>query len=196
MSSIFSTALTLFLIIDSLGIIPTYIDLVKKVDRRKKRVIALREMLIALCIMLVFNFLGEWLLTLLSITSHTVQISGGIIIFLIAIRLIFPTEEENPNLWGDVEPFIFPIATPLIAGPSVLAAIMIFAQEESNSWITLTAIFLAWLGSSMILFFSHSIFRLIGEKGLLACQKLMGLIVGIIAVQMFLEGIKSLLQKM
>jgi multiple antibiotic resistance protein len=196
MSSILSIALTIFLIIDALGIIPTYVDLVKKVDRRKKRTIAIREMLIALLIMLSFNFLGEWLLTLLSITSHTVQIAGGMIIFLIAIRLIFPKEEEDPNLWGETEPFIFPIATPLFAGPSVLAAIMIYAQEEPSHWVMLTAIFVAWLSSSIILFFAFPIFRIIGEKGLLACQRLMGLIVGLIAVQMFLQGIEDLfLQK-
>lgn len=188
MTNFFSIALTLFFVIDALGNIPTYLHLIKPFDKKKQRWIAFRELLIALIIMIIFNFVGEILLTLLGIHSATVQVAGGIVLFLISIRLIFSSDDEVVK-WKEQEPFIVPIATPLIAGPSVLAVVMFFAQEEESHWVMLGAIFLAWALSTILFIFAKPIYNLFKDKGLNACQRLMGLIVALIAVQLFLEGI-------
>ena len=191
MVAFFSVAITLFLVIDALGSIPVYLHLLKKFDKGERRRIALRELFIALGLMIVFNFVGKGLLTLLGIEAATVQLAGGIVLFLIAIRLIFSHEEEEiEHRWHAAKPFIVPIATPIIAGPSVLAVVMILAQQEDDNWPTvLGAIFAAWFLSSLIFLFAKPIFAVIKDKGLNACKRLMGLIVGLIAVQHFLEGI-------
>ena len=193
MMSFLSSTLTLFFVIDAFGVIPTYLSLVRKLEPKEQRMIALRELLFALGIMIIFHYVGHLLLALIGVTQATVQISGGIILFLIAVRMIFSHDVTPDTLWGEGKPFIVPIATPLFAGPSVLAVIMIYAQEKPHSFSLLGAIFCAWLLSAIIILFARPILRLIGKKGLSACEKLMGLVVGIIAVEMFLLGLTGLL---
>jgi len=186
MSSFFAITLTLFFVIDALGNIPTYLHLLKPYDKGKKIRIALRELCIALVIMIVFHYVGQALLTALAISPTTVRVAAGIVLFLIAIRLIF-SDDDLPK-WKEHEPFIVPLATPIIAGPSVLAIIMIFAKDE-HSGLILGAICLSWFLSSILFLFAQPIYNLIKDKGLNACQRLMGLIVALIAVQFFLEGV-------
>jgi len=192
MRTLITIALTLFFVIDALGNIPVYLSMLKTVERKRRHLVAMREMVFALGIMLFFHYLGQWLLPTLHVTPNTVKISGGIILFLIGIRLIFPPDRPGPS-WGESAPFIVPIATPLIAGPSVLAVIMIFATEQPNDWPVVGAILLAWAVSAAIFLCAQPIYKVIREKGLLAMQRLMGMIVGLIAVQMLLEGVKTLL---
>lgn len=190
MNVFFSISVTLFFVIDALGNIPAYLFLLKPYDKKRQKKIAIRELLIALGIMIFFHYFGQILLTLLQVSPSTVQLAGGIILFIISIRLIFSDEEKVK--WKEQVPFIVPIATPIIAGPSVLAVIMIFAQDNPSDLVVCGAIFLAWLLSSVIFFFANPIHRLIKDKGLNAAQRLMGLIVALIAVQWFLEGIIKL----
>lgn len=193
----FSTmAITLFLAMDALGVIPIYLAFVKRLPTRQKLWIAGREMVIALFIMILFFFLGPYILALLNLNPKTTQIAGGIVIFLIAIRLIFPPDEEiTVTKWEKgKEPFVVPIATPLIAGPSVLAIIMIYAQESGGSYSVLGAIFVAWILSCVLFFFAGPLYRLITEKGLIAAQRLMGLVIALIAIQMVVQGVKGLLK--
>ncbi len=194
MSTLFGLTLTLFFVIDALGNLPTYLSLLRPHKRSEQRKIAFRELLLALGIMASFHYLGQILLTMLEIPKQTVQISGGLILFLIAIRLIFSNDEEPPQ-WESQKLLFFPIATPLIAGPSVLTMIMIIAQEQPSDLLVLGAIFLAWLFSALIFVFARPIHKLIREKGLVACQRLMGLIVAMVAVQMFIEGIGGFLNR-
>lgn len=194
MSSFFSIVVTLFFIINALGSVPVYLKLVHNLPKQKQRWIAIRELLIALVVMILFHYIGEIILSLLGISASTLHVSGGIILFLIAIRLIFPSDDETSADWGTHEPFIVPIAVPLIAGPSLLAAIMIYAQQEPKDITALLAIFIAWLASSIILLLANPLQKLIGSKGLMACQRLMGLILALIAVQMFLEGIEGIIE--
>lgn len=191
MSSFFSITVTLFFIMNALGSVPIYLSLVKDLPRRRQRWIAIRELLIALAIMVLFHYIGELILTLLGVETSTLHVSGGIILFLIAIKLIFPSESDTSAEWGNAEPFVVPIAVPLIAGPSLLAAIMIYAEEQPEDIVVLGAIFVAWLASSVILLLAVPLQKLIGAKGLMACQRLMGLILALIAVQMFLQGIEG-----
>ncbi len=188
MNRFLAIALTLFFVIDALGNIPTYLQLLKPFPPKKQRKIAIRELCFALLIMLLFNFVGELLLTILDITSTTVHLAGGIILFLIAIRLIF-SNEERVTQWKEQEPFIVPLATPIIASPSVLAIIMIFSQKEISTPLVLEAIFVAWLASSILFLFAKPIYKLFKDSGLDACQRLMGLIVALIALQIFIDGV-------
>lgn len=192
-STFFSITLTLFFVIDALGKIPQYRSLLEPFEPKRRRKIAIRELFFALILMFLFQYVGEFLLTILGISKMTVEIAGGIILFLIAIRLIF--SEENTSKWGKKEPFIVPIATPLIASPSLLAIIMIFAQEIESDALVLGAIFAAWLLSAIVFFFSGAIYSILKDKGSLALQRLMGLIVAMVAVQMLLQGILILLHE-
>lgn len=193
MWNFYGITLTLFLVIDALGNIPVYLALLKPFDKKKRLLISIRELLFALIIMVIFHYLGEILLKELHVSGSTVQIAGGTILFLIAMRLIF-AQEERASQWGEQPPFIFPIATPIIAGPSVLAAIMIFAQDKGSDLVILGAIFFSWLFSSFVLLLAKPIRKLLTDKGLLAFQRLIGLIVAIIAVELFLEGVKELVR--
>ncbi len=191
MGNFFGITLTLFFVIDALGNTSTYLSLIKPFSKKEQWKITIREMIFALGIMMIFHYFGQILLTLLGVSHATVQISGGIILFLIAIRLIFSNDEPPPK-WGTQKPFIFPIATPLFAGPSVLSVIMIFAQDEPSDLLVLGAIFLAWILSTAVFIFATPIYKLLKDKGLTAFQRLMGLIVAIIAVQLFLEGVRGI----
>lgn len=187
-----SIAFSLFLLMDPIGNIPLYISFLKDIPPKRQRAIIAREMLIALFIITIFAFLGDDLMRFLHVKEDTVQIAGGIILFLLCLKMIFPThqEEKGPS-FGKMEPFIVPLAVPLIAGPGVLAAVIIYAGQESNDWIVIAAIFIAWLFSLLILLTSSFLQKILGSRGIIAMERLMGLIMILISVQMFLEGIHT-----
>lgn len=184
-----NVSLVLFLIMDPLGNLSSHLSLVKELPATRQRWVILRELVIALALMLLFNYLGEHIFKFLDLSETTVRLSSGIILFLIAIKVLF-TAKDNPraNLPKD-EPFVFPLAVPLIAGPALLATIMLYAHLESYQSIMTPAILLAWFAAVIIFFFSHSIQRLLGTNGLTACERLMAMILVMIAVQRFLEGV-------
>jgi multiple antibiotic resistance protein len=127
----------------------------------------------------------------LNVQNDTIQIAGGIILFLICLKMIFPPScDPSENLPHEAEPFIVPLAIPLIAGPSVLAAVMIYARQEKN-WVMLCAILLAWAVSLLVLLLSSHLKQILGWRGILAIERLMGLILTLIAVQMFLSGLAA-----
>ncbi len=191
--SLISMAFSLFLLMDPIGNIPLFISALKEVPSKRQFQIILRELLIALCIMVGFHFVGDILLTALHVTQYAVLISGGIVLFLIALKMIFPskTDVEVPVA---KEPFIVPLAIPLVAGPAVLAAIMLYARQEPQTFLTLAAIVIAWAISTVILLTSALLNKILGKRGILACEKLMGLILTMISIQMFLEGIAQYIQ--
>jgi len=142
--TLWSIAFSLFLLMDSVGNIPFYISFLKGINPHRQRVIIFRELLIALGIITLFAFIGEGLMEFLKVRQDTVQIGGGIILFLLCLKMIFPDSNESINgLPHNSEPFIVPLAVPLVAGPAVLAAVMIYARQEGNYWIMLGAIFIA-----------------------------------------------------
>ncbi len=188
---IFSIAFTLFLLMDSLGNIPLFIAILKDLPPKRQRQIILRELLIALGVIIIFYFIGNFILDLIHVKQHTVLLAGGIILFLIAIRMVFPEffylkpkKTSSPK-----EPFIVPLAIPLVAGPAVLASIMLYSKEGESPFVVLCALFLAWLATSLILLASSLLQKFLGDKGLMACERLMGLLLTLISVQMFLQGI-------
>lgn len=190
--SLFAIALSLFLLMDPIGNIPFYISFLKGLDPKRQRKIICRELLIALAIIILFTFVGEALMRFLRVQEDTIQIAGGIILFLLCLKMIFPVPHDpNEGLPHATEPFIVPLAVPLVAGPGVLAAVMIYARQEPNEWVMVGAILIAWAASLIILLASSFLKNLLGWRGIVALERLMGLILTLIAIQMFLSGIAS-----
>ncbi len=185
-----STAFALFLLMDSLGNIPIFISILKDIDPKRQQQIILRELIIALGIIILFYFLGDLLLDFLNIEQSTLLIAGGIILFIIAIKMIFPGRKDpNVDISPEKEPFIVPFAVPLVAGPAVLAAVMLYSHEHYSEWASIGAIILAWIASTIILLCANRLKKLLGSRGLIACERLMGLLLVLISVQMFLSGL-------
>ncbi|WP_299495901.1 YhgN family NAAT transporter [uncultured Shewanella sp.] len=188
----FSAAVMLFLIMDPLGNLPIFASILRHIDPKKRRKVLVRELLIALFIMLLFLFSGEVILNFLNLRSESVSIAGGIILFLIAIRMIFPQSGGVAGLAAGEEPFIVPMAIPLMAGPSVLAALILLAHTDSSRMLDWSiALISAWGLSATILLFYKVLTKMLGEKGLTAMERLMGMVLVMISVQMFLDGVGS-----
>lgn len=190
--SLLAISLSLFLLMDAIGNIPFYISLLKEFPPQKQRKIICRELLIALAIIIIFAFLGQELMDFLKIKDDTIQIAGGIILFLLCLKMIFPSAQDNHCPPPDgTEPFIVPLAVPLVAGPGVLAAVMIYAKQQTSSTVMLGAILISWAASFLILICSSWLQEVLGRKGIIAMERLMGLILTLIAIQMFLSGVRS-----
>lgn len=188
--TLFSLTLILFLIMDPIGNISSYLKMVDGIERKNQNRIVFREMLIALFVMVLFNFIGEYIFNIFQISETTVRISSGLIMFLIALQILFPYLNGLRSNISKEEPFIVPLAVPLIAGPSLCATIMLFAHIEPSVTLMLKAIFLAWLASVIVLLFANNLQRILGKNGLLACERLMGMILILLAIQRFLDGIQ------
>ncbi len=191
---IISAAVMLFLIMDPLGNLPIFLSILKHIDKKRRRTVMIRELLIALFVMLLFLFLGEQILGFLNLKQEAVSIAGGIILFLIAIKMIFPSEGGLTGLAVGEEPFIVPMAIPLLAGPSILAALLLLAHQNPDKMLEWSiALIIAWAVSAFILMFYEAFNRILGEKGLAAVERLMGMLLVMISVQMLLDGIADYL---
>jgi multiple antibiotic resistance protein len=186
--------LTLFLVMDPLGNIPLFLVLLDNVREERRRWVLLRESLIALAALILFLYAGPYLLSLLQISRPALGISGGVVLFLIALRMIFPVPGGVFGPTPDGEPFIVPIAIPLIAGPSALATVMLFSTVSSSRWEWTIAILLAWILSTTILLAATFLRRILRPRGLIAIERLMGMILMTVAVQMLLTEIGSVLR--
>ena len=185
-----SAALLLFLVMDPLGNIPLFMTSLKKVEEGRRRFVVLRELLIALGVLVGFLFLGQYLLRLLSLSETALTTAGGIILMIIALKMIFPRRESSLAEEVEGEPFIVPLAIPYVAGPSAMATALLLMSGEPGRWPEwLLAVFLAWLASAIIIYFSSYLAKFLGEKGLVAIERLMGMLLITVAVQMLLNGI-------
>ena len=192
--SLLSATLLLFLVLDPFGNIPLFIALLDRIEPARRRRVLARELLVALAVLLIFLGAGRHLLLLLGISQESLSIAGGIILFLIALKMIFGSPEELFRGDTDGEPFIVPLAVPLIAGPSALTTVVLMVARRPDRWaVWLSALLIAWLVSTGILFSSQPIGRLLGHKGVSAVQRLMGMLLTAIAVEMFLKGISRFL---
>ncbi len=189
LTHVFSIAFFLFLLMDAVGNIPLYISVLKKFSPTRQRIIILREMLVALGLIIAFLFMGDALLNILNISDEAVQIAGGIILLIICLQMVFPKEDRHEKI--EEEPFIVPLAIPFIAGPAILAAVIIYARQHVGFSIMVVAIILAWIPSLIILLGASYLKHILGNKGIAAIEKLMGLLLTLIAVQMFLTGIHT-----
>ena len=185
-----SAAITLFLIMDPLGNLPVFMSVLKTIEPKRRRIVLARELLFSLIIMFTFLFSGQVVLDFLNVRQESVSIAGGIILFLIGLRMIFPQPGGVTGLTSGEEPFIVPLAIPMIAGPSVLAALILLANQDHSRMLDWSmALGAAWLATATILMLSGTFHRLLGERGLTAIERLMGMILIMISIQMLLDGI-------
>jgi MarC family membrane protein len=191
--TVFSATLLLFLVLDPVGNVPAFLCILKDTEPGRQRHIIIRELLIALFVLIFFMFVGRYILIVLRISEPALSISGGIILFLIAIRMIFSSVSEM-FLGGPAgEPLIFPLAVPLIAGPSAVATVLLLMAREPHRWLEwLLAVVLAWFSAGVILLFCAPLRRLFGQRGLTAMERLMGMILTTVAVEMFISGVSDL----
>ena len=193
--TILQAALLLFLILDPLGNIPVFLSLLRRLEPRRQRVVLARELLIALAVLMLFLWAGKYALDAMHLRQESVAIAGGIVLFLIGIRMIFPPPE---GLMGEIpggEPFIVPMAIPLVAGPSGMAAVMLMGSKEPDrlgEWSL--ALLAAWAATSAILFSATWLYRLLGARALTAIERLMGMLLVAISVQMLLDGLAGYLR--
>lgn len=191
MDSFISSVITLVLVMDGFGNIPLFIAALKKVAPERRKTVLLRELGIALLIMVAFLFLGKWFLHAFGIREYSLSIAGGIILFIISIKLVFGGDEEPKNDPKEDEPFVVPLAIPLVAGPAALSMVMITAAQQSNKLMTLGVVVAASLINSAILMSSFPLSNLLGKRGLIAIERLTGMILVLMSVDMVMGGISA-----
>jgi multiple antibiotic resistance protein len=193
---VLSTAFLLFLVLDPVGNIPAFLAVLNSVPAERHTRIIVREMLIALVALILFLMLGQYILAALQVSYGSLGVAGGIIMFLIAVRMVFPVPRGAASEDLDGEPFIVPLAIPLVAGPAAMATLMLLMAHKPREWPQwLAALLLAWGVSGAILLFSERLGRLLGKRTLNAIERLMGLILTAVAVEMFINGIGQAYQK-
>lgn len=190
--SLVSAATSLFFVLNSLGNVPFFVGILSNYPVKRQRKIIAREMGIALFVMLLFSFFGEEILGVLGIDRCVMGIAGGTLLFLISLSMIFPKPKtlKVPQR----EPFIFPLAIPAVAGPGAITAVMIYSQQVASPMLMIIPIFIAWLCTALVLLASSNIKLFLGQKGLTACERLGGMVISLIAVQMFTSGVVELFQ--
>jgi len=194
--SIVSTAILLLFILDPFGNVPLLLSILKNVDQARHKAIIVREMLIGLLILLVFLFFGERFLSIFGLETQAITIAGGIIFFVIAIKMIFP-DPNGHSLFvssSDEEPLIVPIAIPMVSGPASIATLMLLAKSHPDHiGSILLSLLLAWGLVSVILLSSPRLYRILKRRGLTAMERLMGMLLLMMAVEMFIKGIRELI---
>jgi multiple antibiotic resistance protein len=192
--------LTLLLIMDPFGSIPVFLSQLKHLTPGRRRLVIVRELLIALVILALFLWYGQAVLSGLHLDQPALQISGGVILFLIALKMIFPGDvsagggavEAVPPPALTKEPLIVPLAIPLVAGPSAMAyVILISTQYPDRRWEWLAGLGLAWAASVVVLLMADALAKWLGERVITAIERLMGMILTTLAVQMLLDGLRS-----
>lgn len=190
--SVFSAAALLFLVFDPLGNIAVFSCVLSRIEPGRRRRIIIRELLFALAILVTFLFLGRHILMLLGISQSSLGIAGGIILLMIAIKMVFSGSEAIFENAPDEEPFLVPLAIPLIAGPSAIATVILLMAKDPTQWpLWFLALLMAWFGSGVLLMFSDRLSLLLGTRGSKAVERLMGMILTAVAVEMLIKGIRD-----
>ena len=189
--SFLSATILLILITDPLGNIPLFIASMRQVEPERRRHIIVRECAIALVVLLIFLFFGQSFLRVLHLTDESIKIAGGVVLFLIAIKMIFPSPgglfgaADNPS----PEPFIVPIAIPLIAGPSAMATVMLMATNDPTRMIEWSlAVAISILVTLVVFLFSDRLQKWLGKQAITAMERLMGLVLTAVSIEMLLSG--------
>lgn len=196
-SDIFSAAILLILVIDPFGNVPLVVSAMRNVPPERRVRVVLRECVAAYVILLAFMAGGQTFLRWLHLSETSLEIAGGVILFMIALRMVFPRPE---GIFGDppgAEPFLVPLAIPSIAGPSALATVMLMVSRDpahTVDWaIALTA---AMAVTSIVLVGAHRLQQLLGERVVIAFERLMGLVLTALAVEMLLGGVRSFVSRL
>jgi len=188
--TLLSATTLLVLVMDPLGNIPLFLSVMKDVpDRRRWRVL-LRELLIALAVLLAFLLAGPALLAGLHISEPALGISGGVVLFIIAMRMVFPARDDHPATGPGEEPFIVPLAIPFVAGPSAMATVLLLVSQNPDQKLQwLGALLIAWAVVAAGLLSADLLHRILGQRGLRAMERLMGMILITLAINMALDGV-------
>jgi len=192
MTEIITIALTLFLIANPIGCSPAIIALIKDFDFEHQKRIMLRETLVAFALAIFFQYVGDFFLTQLHIETYVVKLCGGILLLLIALSMIFPPKNAHTLKKEKLkkEPIIVPIAMPLISGPALLTMIMLFSKEVSHPIYMTLAIALTWIGVATILLSAPYLNKILGQRGLNVLERIMGMLLTVLAVEMVVGGFK------
>jgi multiple antibiotic resistance protein len=191
--SIFELALTIFIITNPIGNSPTIIALIKDLSIKEQQKVLFRESIFSMILAIFFLFLGEVFLTNLKIANYALTISGGVLLFVVSLKMIFSNNHEQKSEEPRAVPFIVPIATPLISGAGLLTMIMLFSKQESNDSKILLAILLAWVAITLVLVSAPYLQILLGKRGLAALEQLMGMLLSMLAIDMLVQGISLFL---
>jgi MarC family membrane protein len=183
----------LLLTMDPLGNVPNFVAVLHQVPAERRTGVVVRELFIALVLMLGFLFAGGQLMALLGIKPEAITIAGGILLFLIAVEMIFPSSQRRAAEGIGGDPFIVPLATPLVAGPSTLATLILLSNKEGGAMGALPALVVAWIATFVCLVSAPALARILRERGARAVERLMGMILVMLAVQMFLNGLRDYL---
>lgn len=190
-----SATILLILITDPIGNIPIFANALKPVAPARRPWIILREVLIAFALLLTFMFVGEGFLRVMGLSELSLQIGGGVILFLIALRMVFPPpQSEAPDALG--EPLIVPLAIPAIAGPSALATVLLLvsqAPERRMEWVA--ALCVTMVVSAVVLVLAERIQRVVGDRFVMALERLMGLVLVALSIEMMLRGLKIFIKQ-
>ena len=192
--TIASAALLLFLILDPLGNIPVFLSILRRLPPRRQRIVIARELLIALGVLMLFLWGGQYVLEAMHLRQESVAIAGGIVLFLIGLRMIFPPPEGLMGELPEGEPFIVPLAIPMVAGPSGMAAVMLMGSQDPGrmgDWSL--ALMIAWGATAAILFSATYLYRWLGTRVLIAIERLLGMLLVALSVQMLLDGVGTYL---
>ena len=195
-----SATILLILITDPVGNIPIFVKTLRHVAPHRRSLVIVREVVIAFLLLLLFMFVGKSFLTTMNLSDVSLQIAGGVILFLIALRMIFPPTEFKPEgapVADELlaEPLMVPLAIPALAGPSALATVMLLvsqAPERKLEWVA--ALTVTMLVCAVVLVLAERIQRLLGERVVIAVERLMGLILVAVSVEMLLRGFKAVAQ--
>lgn len=193
-NDIASAAVTIFLIMDPIGNSPVFNTVLSNLDKSRRVLVMIRELLIALLVLLGFLFAGNRILMFLGLTQSSLNIAGGILLFLISLRMIFPSPSTQEEVKVE-DPFIVPLAVPLIAGPSAIAVLLLLSSNQPERLLEWSiALILAWLATTVLLIISPYLLSLIGKRGARALERLMGMILVILATQLLLDGIRDFIE--
>ena len=186
-----STALVLFFIMDPLGNVPIFHAVLGKLDGKRRFLVAARELIFALLVLLAFLYSGQAILDFLGLEKSSLSIAGGVLLFVISLRMIFPRRSATEEI-EDEDPFFVPLAVPLVAGPSTIAMLLLLSSQEPERIIEWTAaLLIAWGATTVLLLASPLLLRVLGARGSRALERLMGMILIILATQMLLNGVRD-----
>jgi multiple antibiotic resistance protein len=192
-SDIAAVSATLFFVMDPIGNMPAFNALLSRFDVKRRARITARELVIALGILLVFLFAGTVVLEFLGLTQSSLSIAGGVLLFLIALRMIFPQPDRHAHV-PDEEPLVVPLAMPMVAGPSTIAVLLLMSSTQPERiWEWCLALVIAWVASTALLVASPFFLRRLGDRGLRALERLMGMLLVLLATQLLLDGVRDFL---
>lgn len=194
--NIFSLALTFFLVANPIGCAPLFLALVKDFNFERQKKILLREGILSLLLVFCFLFVGEAFLSALHIEQYSVKIGGGVLLFLVSMYMIFPHPHSASGPSLNQEPFIVPIATPLISGGGIFTTTIVYLKQTQSYLLMSEAILLAWAVIIGVMYFSSYFQKLLGKSGLAAMEQLMGMLLMMLSVELMVGGTHLLIQAM